>query len=219
MTTETTTTPAVTPPTSKPEVDVAAIAKSAAEAATKAAMADADARAGKVAAEKLAQVGRALIGEPTENVHDKIVKDFVSDPLKVLRTVAQSATDNAVKIMSDSRKLEDTQRAVVGAQINEYPELNSPNKLALVEKLADQYQAEGMSYSEALKKGCQDTVKEFGLKSVSEAQRAGAAHYTGLPGGGGVGAGAPRRDEEASKMDFMSSMKNKMNSFRNKKIV
>jgi hypothetical protein len=206
-------------PSSQPTIDVAAVAKSAAEAATKAAMADVESRASKVAADKLAEVGRALVGAPTESVHDKIVKDFVTDPLKVLRTVAQSATDNAVKIMSDSRRIEDTQRAVVGAQITEYPELNSPNKLALVERLSEQYQADGKPLSEALKLACDDTVKEFGLKSVSEAQRAGAAHYTGLPGGGGVGAGAPRRDEEKSQLDFMSNMKNRANSVRIKKVV
>lgn len=197
-------------------VDHVAIAASAAEAATKAAMKTADERATKVAAEKLAQVGRALIGEQPQDVKQQVLQRFVDNPLETMNTITQAATDRAMKQVDARLATESIQRNVVGKHAAEYPELKGPNKLALIEKLAEQYERNGDSYSLALDKACTDTVKEFGLQSVSEAQRTGAALHTGLPGGGGMGSGAPRRDEAKSNSDFMAGMRAKMSATRNK---
>ena len=201
----------------QPIIDIAKITADAVSQATAKAEKIADEKATKVAAQKLEMIGKALTGDKGADMNEVILKTFVADPLKAFHTVKEAAKKEALDQVRSDNQIADLQRAVASPFLSEYPELNSPNKLALVERLADQYEASGTSYADALKKGFEETVKEFGLKSVSEAHRTGAAYNTGLPGGGGFIPGAPQHDEAKSQSNFMTNMKNKMNSFRVKK--
>lgn len=214
--------PVVTPPAegqtqaapAAPQVDIQAIANAAAEAAGRVA----DERATKIANEKLQHIARAITGEPQKSTRDQYLEALVDDPGRVL-----SAQRDLIKreIRAEDAHVETvkrTQLAVVQPFINEYPELQAPIKLKTIEKLADEYEnpAAGVSYAQALERACKETVKEYGLKSVSEAHRSGSYSY-GLPGGGGVSPGAPKFDESKSSSDFVQAQRARMHSFRNKR--
>lgn len=197
--------------------DATALAKQVTEAAVAAATQVAEKRASEHAAFKLQQAADVLTGRPQVDPTEQILKGFVADPVKAFKTVKDVAKQEIYAEMDKKKNTEDMQRSVVMPFIDQYPELKGDAKLALVEKLTEKHEKAGLSYSEALKKGCEETVKEFGLKPVSEAQRQSAALYAGLPGGGGMGSGAPARDEGQAQTDFISSLKAKSLSFRNKK--
>ncbi len=201
----------------QPAIDVNKIVADATKAATDAATKTAEQSASKIAAQKLEMIGRALTGEKPQDQSEMVLEKFVKDPLRALHTVKEQAKAEIREENAQQETLKETQRVVVMPFLNEYPELQSKTKLALVEKLAEDKQRTGMSYSDALKAACDETVKEFGLKSVSEAQRNGDARFAGLPGGGGYAPSAPKYDEAKSNDTFLSGMKARANSFRNKR--
>ena len=211
------TTPPVVQPA--PAVDVEAVTKRVTEEATKRAQETIEKKATELATEKIVQIGRAMTGEQEKSPEQKLIEDFVSSPVKILSAL-KDITKKEIKDENDQiRKFQENQRSIAKPIVDEYPEMNSPNKLALAEKLAEQYVNSGMDYNSALEKGLKDTVKEFGLKSVSEAQKDGTYRATGLPGGGGVGTGAPKYDEEKSQRTFVQAMRDKMTSFKKKELA
>ena len=208
-------TPQATP---QPKVDIEAITKNAVDIATKAATDTAHKVAQQITSDRMKQAASILTGEPQVSPQNQVLEQFVADPLKALHTVkemAKSEVKRELKEETDSRnRVVETQRKIGMPFINEYPEVNQPNRMALVEKLTDQHLAAGKPYEEALKAGFEDTIKEFNITSVSEAQKNGQRH--GLPSGGGMGFGAPRQNEEKAQTDFVSGMRSKMTSFRKK---
>lgn len=214
-----TVTPPVAPPPAQPPVDVAAIAAKAAEGAIAEAGRVAQTEAARIAGNKLAEIGRSLLGQEKPNPSMQVLESFVNNPVGFAHTIKEVAKNEIRNEMQANQSHANTQRAVMAPILSEYPELNSPNKIALVEKLTEKYQREeGKSYSEALELGAKATVKEFGLTSVSDAQRTGAARFTGLPGGGGtLPAGTQRHNEAKSQADFLSGMKAAANGVRNKR--
>lgn len=220
MTTAADSTPKTEAAPAQPQtVDVAAIAREAAQIATVEATKNtekiAEKRAGEIATERLRQVGNALAGnEPVDNTKVAL-EQFVGDPIKMLHSLKE-VTKREMRAEQDERnKVHDTQQKIVSPFISEYPELNSRKRLALVEKLADDYVSSGKTYEDALKSACEDTVKEFNLKSVSESEREGNSSF-GLPSGGGHRSGAPKFSEDKSQDDFLKSMRDKSNSVRKK---
>lgn len=199
-----------------PQVDISALVAKAAEAATKAASEAAERKATEIAAKRIQDIGRAMVGEPQADPGKQFLETFVADPVRSLHSLKEITKRELKEEMAEKEKVAKTQVDSVGPFIKEYPELNSPKKLAMVEALANQQQALGLSYGEALKKACEETVKEFGLKSVSEAERDGSYAHVALPGGGGYRPGAPKQNEEKSQTDFLSGMRSKMSSFRKK---
>jgi hypothetical protein len=188
-----------------------AAAKAAGEAATKVA----EQKATEVAGRRMQEIGRELAGDKAVDPAKQFLESFVSAPDKLLHGLKEVTKREIREEYARADEVARTQRDVVGPVVKEYPGLNSPNKLALVERLAEQHQANGLSYADALKKAADDTVKEFGLKSVTEEAQNG--RVVALPNGGAafIG-GAPKYDEGKSNSDFLAGMKGRMNAFRKK---
>jgi hypothetical protein len=198
-------------------VDVAKIAEQAAAAATAAATKIAEQKASEVADSTRKAIARQIAGEPEKPVNERALEELVKDPVRSLRVAVDVAKKEIREEEAVQKRLENTQRQVVGAVIQEYPGLNSEKKLAAVERFAADYEAQGVPYAEALKKACDDAVKEFGLKSVSETQRENG-YRAGLPGGGGASSpGASAFDDSKSQSSFLDGMRSRMNSFRTKR--
>lgn len=216
---ESATPPAQTTQPAQPQIDVQAIANQAAEAAAAKATAVAQEMATRVTNERLAQAAAVL--NPNLKPVDpgqRVLEDLVANPIATLHTVKELAKKEIREEFDKKQLVVDTQRSVLTPMISEYPELNSPNKLALVEKLAEKHQKSGKSMGEALKLASEEAIKEFGLKSVSEAQRDGTARFTGLPGGGGyVSSGSQKFDESKSQTDFISGMKKAAEAARSRR--
>lgn len=207
-----------TPPAAQPQMDMSAVVKSAADAATKAATETAERIAQKITGDRMKQAASILNGEPTVTPQQQTLEQFVSDPLKALHTVKEMAKREMKQEMEEENgrrnQVVDTQRKVGVPFIQEYPEVNQPNRMALVEKLTDKHLAAGLPYEQALEKGFKETIAEFKIQSVTEAQKSG--NYHGLPNGGGVSAGAPKHNEEKAQTDFVSGMRSRLSSFRKK---
>jgi hypothetical protein len=212
--------PADTNPPAEQAFNPAEIVKQVTDAATAAATRIADERVKAVTdstSARMKQAADILSGTPAKDPTEQILAGFVEDPIKFARTISKAAEDNIRRELKKEKQVEDTARAVIDPFIAEYPQLREGKKSALIEKFAEQNEAAGMSYADALKKATEDTIKEFGLTKVSEAQRTQQGFYAGLPGGGGMGGGAPARDEAKTQTDFISGMRSRLSSFRNKK--
>ena len=211
--------PSQTPPAAAPAptIDPAAIAAKAVEAATEAATKIAEQKATEFANKRIGEAVRVLQGKPEEDPKRKFLETLVDDPTRVLRTAVDVAKKEMHEELSAQEAVKATQRNVILPVIDEYPELKSEAKLDFVEARAIKYQRSGMDYAAALKKGTEDAVKEFNLKSVSEAQREGSYRYPGLPGGGGLSPGAPRFDDAKSQQSFLDGMKAKQAAQRSKR--
>lgn len=199
-----------------PIVDVEAITKKATEAAQKAALEIADKRATEIAADRLKEIGRAMTGEAAPDPKKRALVDFAEDPTRTLLAVKEIAKRETKQELQEElrreKEIEKVQLEVGGKFIQEYPELNSPKKMALVERLADDYVSQGLSYKDALEKSMKEAVDEFKLKPVSEAERFNSYARTGLPGGGGYTPGAPKFDESKSQSDFITGLRNRHSS-------
>lgn len=191
------------------------VSKVAVEAATKIAE-DRAAAVAKDSADKLAKAAAILTGTPEVDKNEQILQGFIKDPVKFAKTIHESAVNTVMSTMAKNKATEQQQMDAIGPFIREYPELRG-NKLKLVEKLAEEKEKGGMAYGDALKEAAAETVKEFKMEKVSEAQRNSAAFYAGLPGGGGMGSGVPVRDEGKAQTDFISGMKARLSSFRVRK--
>lgn len=209
----------VTTTEAAPQIDHQALINSTAKAAADAAGALIEKKSAEIANAKLKEFGKQLAGEPQEDPKERFLKELVNDPGRVLGAVKDSAKREAKSEIreEDSRNqaVKNVQREVVGKAIEEYPELKQGHKLSLLEKLAEDYEGQGKSYRDALDLATKDVVKEFGLKSVSEEQRAGNYAY-GVPGGGGHSPGSPVKNEAQSNSDFLSAMRARAASVRKK---
>ncbi len=219
MTTEapTTQTPAPTPAPATPPVDVAKITADATTAAIAATAKAAEESATKLAAQKLSAIGKALAGEEAEDPNKAVLRALISDPISALNTAAKKGEERALKAIREEREIERTQVAVSSKFVPEYPGLNSPKKLAAVERYAEDYMNQGKPYAEALEMGFKDAITEFGLKSVTEEVKSGTMRGVGLPSGGGYGSTTSKVDPEKGQQDFLAGMRAKANSFRVKK--
>lgn len=205
---------AVTPP---PAVDVAALAKAAADAATAAVTKTIEEKASKVATDKLEAIGRALTGQDKPDHGQQALESFVKDPLKSLHTVKEITKQELREEMQVEQNFRNIQASVAKPFLENYPEINTPTKLALVEALTIQAQKAGDSYDVALKKGFEGAIKEFKVESVSEAIKNGNYQQGGLPHGGGFVPGAPKYSEEKSNADFLTGMKQRAAAIRTRK--
>lgn len=218
MTTEQTT-PQETKPVEAPkapEVNVDVIVQKATEEATKAAEKIANKKAMEIANERLSKAASVLKGEPERSADDQVLEVFTKDPLKTLHTLKEITKKELRDELAADTERKQVEFNTVNPFIKEYPELNSPKKLALVERLADEYVSKGQSREQALKTACQETISEFGLKSVSEQERQ-EGYSAGLPSGGGFRQPATKFSEEKSQQDFLSGMRNRMQGYRTKK--
>ncbi len=209
-------------PAPTPVVDAAAIAKQAA-AQVQAEIAKTHNELSQKTDQRLKAAARVLSGEPEAPNGDAILEGLLKDPVKTLRTVADVSKREAKEEIRAERAQEDaiirTEREVVGPMLKEYPGLKTESNSAAVEMIARRLASSGVSYAEALKTACEKVVKDNNLKSVADAQREGDANRTSLPGSGGgyFGGGAPQRDEGKSVSDFMSNLKARQQSFKQKK--
>lgn len=207
-----------TPPPAQPQVDTNAIANAAATAAAESASKLIEKKATEIAEAKLKEIGKAFNNEPPVDPAKQFLEGFVANPGKAFAAVKELTKKEIKEEQESAQRYANTQRAVLNPILQEYPELSSDNKLKFVERLTNDFQRdENLSYADALKKGAEAAVKELGLKSVSERQKAGDYRAVGLPGGGGMGAGAPRFDEEKSTNSFLTGMRNRMKSTRSKR--
>lgn len=216
MTTEVTT-PAATPAPAPQTVDIKAIASEAARAAQEAMAPMIEKQASKAAADKLAIIGKALSGESDKPAVDPVLRSFIENPAGTLHSLKEITKREVQAEQSEKTAADKKIYNAVSPFVNEYPELNTDKKLKAVERFAQDNVAAGMTVEQAYKTACEDAVKEFNLKSVSEAQRNNAAGRVGLPHGGGVGSNAPQFDEGKSSTDFIAGMKSRMTSFRTRK--
>lgn len=208
------TAPAATPPPTPPAAPVIDAQKIASDAT-----AAAVAAATRAATDRLTQIGQALMGQPAKTQEQSFIETFVTNPAKVL----SSLKDITKKEMRDEdaavSAVRDTQRMVVGPMLKEYPELNTPTRLAFVERMADAHKANGKTYAEALDLGAKDVVRELGLKSVTDAIKDGTYRAAGLPGAGGAGfAAASAHDEGKSQNTFIAAMRASAQAVRNRSI-
>lgn len=201
----------------QPPVDVAALTKSITESVIASTTKVAQEQATKIAAARLKEVGQALTGVEAPDKEQQMLRTLVDKPLSTLHSLKEVVKQEMRQETAQQKAIESTQRAVLNPIIAEHPGLNTPNKLALVESLTAKNQAAGMSYQASLEKAAKDTVAEFQLPSVSEAERNEAAQGTGLPSGGGNRGGTPRWDAGKSDSSFMQGMKDRFKSFRSKK--
>lgn len=212
-----TTPPAAAAPAAAPVIDVAKITSDAVAAATEAAGKIAEKKATDIAAQKIMAMGKAMAGESTntENPNAQFMDTFLKNPLGVVQAVSKMAGDKVRDDIDKTEAIKATQRDVVNPFIRDYPELQSEKKLALVERLAEHHQSLGKTYKEALKVACEETVAEFGLEKISEAERQNAYSY-GLPGGGAISTKARERSEAKSQSDFLQGQRDRAASIRRK---
>lgn len=213
----TATTTATTPPPTTPPIDVEKIKADAIADATKAATKAAEDQATKLVGEKLKKLGTQIAGGEVIDPAEQLMGQFLKDPVAVLKGVKDIAKTEMAEDMELQRQHRAVQNAVANPIFEEYPELRNSKKLAMVEKLTDDYVDNGMPYAEALKKGFDEAVKEFGLTSVTERQKKGEINHAGLPGGGGVSPVGQRHDEQKSQTDFLTRMQEKAAAVRHKK--
>jgi hypothetical protein len=209
---------APTPAPAAPAVDAAAIAQQAADM-VRAEVAKVTADVTAKADAKLKHAARVLSGEPEATSTEDILETFLKDPVKTLHTVKEVAKREMREEQEQQDQKIRTERAVVGPMLNQYPGLKTDANSAAVEMIAGRLSKSGMSYAEALKAACEKVIKDNDLKSVSDAQRNGDANFAALPGSGGgsAGGGAPQRDEGKNAQDFITSMKNRVSSFKTRK--
>ena len=198
--------------TTAPQIDPQKVAEAAATAAAEAAGKMAEKKAAEIASAKLKEAARVLTGEPSKSQADTLLENFAKDPAKLLGAVKEATKREIRQEQAQIEAIRSTQLSVGNKYIREYPEINTPARIAMVEKLAEQAERNGESYEAALDKGFKDAIKEFGLKSVSEHQALGT--HVGLPGGGGMAPGAPKHDEQKSQSSFLEGMRTRMRSFR-----
>lgn len=216
MTTDATT----TPPPAAPAVDIDAIVKAATEKATEAAKSTAATAAAEASKKTRQEIANAISGGSGENAQEKVLNDFLKDPLKVLHATAEHAANTVREELAaqtaKTTAMQKVQQQVVGPVMAKYPDL-SGKKLALVEKIAEQQQAAGKTYAEALKIGCDETIEAFGLKSTEQIEADTAATAAALPNGGSLRASLEKFDNTKSSSDFLQGMKDRHKSMRVRK--
>lgn len=199
--------------TSRIQQDVAAKATAAAEQVAR-----------KVAGEQLKAIGAQLSGEIVDQ-GKQLVERIATDPIgysRDLKEIAKrEAKDELRAELRQEREMERDQVAAVQPFVNEYPELAKPRRLAMVEKLASDIMREekGVPYREALKRACQATVEEFGMKSVTAAAEEAASNVGLLPLGSNVISGPSGKksfDEAASRNSFIAGMRESALKIRKK---
>lgn len=216
-TTTQTTAPAATTATI-PQADIAEITKQATITATAAAEKTLVKKAEELSAAHLKRIGQALSGGEPVDANKNALTAFAGDTLGVLNAVKEQAKKETLEAVGKARNIERVQESVGTKFINEYPELNSEKRIKIVEALASEHEAKGLSYKEALTKGFEDTVTELGLKSVTEAVKEKGYNGVGLPSGGGfLGNNNNQFNDSKSSSDFITSMKSRRASFVKKK--
>lgn len=207
-------TPPVTPPPAAPVVDVAAITKAAVDAAKEQAKTD----TANVAADIKKSITTALNGEDKSDPSDSFLKAFAKDPVRAFQMTKEAAKNEVLEIIAHDNNTKKIQTQVVAPLLQEYPGLNSDKKMAMVEKITEKYQAQGKTYQEALKLACDDTIKDLGLKSVSQIQQEEESNAGALPNGGGYLGNPPSQISNAkSSSDFLTGMKDRAAAFRQRK--
>lgn len=211
-------TPAATPPPAPAGPDIEAITRQVTEAAVKAAEAASAKQADAIATKTRKDIAQALNGGEQVDPSKKFLEQFLTDPTRAFYNTKEMAKSELREENAAIANQQKVQRTVLTPFVEEYPALATGKKLAMVEKITEQHQNEGMSYADALKQACSDTVKDLGLKSVSEMQRDGEINAAGLPNGGGsFGGGSSKFDDKKSSLDFLQGMKEKAAAIRTRK--
>lgn len=202
-----------------PAIDIDAITAKATEAATKAAEKVAEDRAKTIAADNMKKLGNALAGNDVveKSSNEKLLEKFVENPANFVQSIVGLTKKQIKEEQDEVNSYRQTESRVMTPLYNEYPELNSTAKLKLVDSITRDYLSKGDSYEVALEKAAQDTIKEFNLKSVSEAEREAGYSSGGLPQGGSYRPQAAQFDDSKSSTDFISGMRNRGTAFRTRK--
>jgi hypothetical protein len=195
------------------EIDTDALAKRAGEAAAKAAEEISKRNAQEVSA-RLQHAAQIISGEKPRNQRDDLLENFASSPEKVFRAVADIAKKELREEMSAEDWRRSTQFNILSKVVQEYPQLNSKNKLALVERLSDQYERNGMSLQDSLQTACKEAVAEFNLEKVDISQQ------YGMPSGGAGGSSTtPQKTDAQAGMDFVQMLKDRSMATRRKTVA
>lgn len=206
-----------TPPA--PQVDIAKITQDAAAIAAQAASEAAKTEAVRISNERLKEAARVLTGEPAKGEErvDPLLEYMLNDPRRYARELKELTKKELREEMSRQSEHERVTKRVCDQTFREYPEINTPARLAMVDSICQGYERAGLPYAEALKKGFEDAVKDLGLKSVSELQAEGK-YVHGIPGGGGgyYGASQPPRNESKLSTDFVTQMRQRIVAQRTK---
>lgn len=212
------TAPATPTPPPAPAIDMKALAAEAAKSASDAAIAAIEKKSQEMVAAKMKAAAQMLTGESEPPRPSPLKEAWEKDPTVVARSIVDVAKAEMAKESREEAAKRDafraTQQNVARPFIEEYPEINTPTKLALVEKLTEKHESSGIPYADALKKGFEEAVKEFGLQSVTEATNSGAVRNSGLPFGGAITAAQRKFSEEKSASDFLTRQKERATSFR-----
>ncbi len=202
----------VTPP-AQPAVDISKITQDAAAIAAQAASEAAKAEAVRISNERLKEAARVLTGEPAkgEEKINPLLEYMLNDPQRYARELKELTKKELREEMSRQTEHERTTKKVCDQIFREYPEINTPARLAMVDSICQGYERAGLAYGEALKKGFEEAVKDLGLKSVTELQAEGK-YVHGIPGGGGgyFGASQPPRNESKLSQDFVTQMRQRL---------
>lgn len=199
-------------PPAAPQVDMAAIAKQVSEVASQEAIKIAKEEAQKMVSSTLKSVAGQLVGESgDESPNKKILEHFVKDPVGFLTVNNEHVEKRTTEKLQEQMMRERAYDRVVTKFTNEYPGLDNPKKIKAAQAYATEHLQAGKTYEEALKAGCEEAVKEFGLKSVKEEQQS-----FGLPSGGGARGQQSSFNPEKSSADFIQNQRERLNSFRKK---
>lgn len=206
-----------TPP-AQPAVDVKKITEEVTSAVTSSMKQVVQDAAKAQAAENLKFIGRQISGENQPDPNQVALSIMQKEPLKFASTVIELAKTEIRKENAQAESRNAELRDVAEPILKEYPALQEPKKFALAERIQSHYISQGLTESEALKKGLEEAAKEFNLKSVSEQQKDGAVNGVALPTGGSFyPTGVTRPDEAKAQASFLEGIKAKAKSVRQKK--
>ena len=205
---------AATPPVQVPQADPNAVMN---EIARRAAQMNAmsEEQIAAVADQRLQARLKTLLGEPEKpKVNPELVR-LAQDPKAYADEIKREAVEAAKKDINDAAAYKAMVQSVSAPLLREYPELDSPRKLAFVETLAMQHSRAGLSDAEAIKKGFEDAATELGLTKQSERAKERTFQRVGLPVGGAYfPSKTPSFDAVQSAQSFQTGMLSKSKARR-----
>lgn len=182
-------------------------------AATKAAEA-AKTQVDKVVKERMAEAARVLQGQPTqtEDKEKNLAITTLTNPSQVFGSVIKVAKEEAKKELREEMAAkaakEDRTQKIAAPFLNEYPALNTPDRLSMVEGVVQRNLQSGQTADEALKNAFTSTVRELNLTPASKTPP------TGMPSGGSVYFPNQNIDLNKSSTGFFEGARNRLAAAR-----
>jgi len=188
---------------------------------TQAIEAAADKRAADIADKKIRAAFKSLSGEPEKKGAHPVIDRLIEDPVGLLKTVHDSAVTQAKDELRNETRLEREMASTAQPILDQYPDLN--DHLDYVDAKIRSHLSAGLGVREATQKGLEEVSKKLGLKSVSEQDEDRRLKGAGIPYGSGSSHGRGKSDAQAfdnekSTADFMQGYKDKVKSFKTRKV-